>query len=136
MDFFFLFEILLLKFGTHSIIFVLANVGAIFLNVSPIVHFGFSDSQLLANTNFAPVCFVFIFVYRNCMAMNAKMPAIHFHSDFLTCFVHLDASQRGVQLDQIIFTDVAMKNEHIRRSSLADLFLDTYGFYKLSFSLY
>ncbi|KAG2726338.1 hypothetical protein I3843_01G103100 [Carya illinoinensis] len=35
------------------------------------------------------------------------------------------ASQRGVQLDQIIFTDVAMKNEHIRRSSLADLFLDT-----------
>ncbi|KAF5465119.1 hypothetical protein F2P56_015150 [Juglans regia] len=35
------------------------------------------------------------------------------------------AMQRGVQPDQIIFTDVAMKNEHIRRSSLADLFLDT-----------
>ncbi|XP_041011702.1 probable UDP-N-acetylglucosamine--peptide N-acetylglucosaminyltransferase SEC [Juglans microcarpa x Juglans regia] len=35
------------------------------------------------------------------------------------------ATQRGVQPDQIIFTDVAMKNEHIRRSSLADLFLDT-----------
>lgn len=31
----------------------------------------------------------------------------------------------GVQPDQIIFTDVAMKQEHIRRSSLADLFLDT-----------
>jgi len=36
-----------------------------------------------------------------------------------------DAAAQGVQPDQIIFTDVAMKNEHIRRSSLADLFLDT-----------
>ncbi|XP_057499292.1 probable UDP-N-acetylglucosamine--peptide N-acetylglucosaminyltransferase SEC isoform X2 [Actinidia eriantha] len=36
------------------------------------------------------------------------------------------AAAQGVQPDQIIFTDVAMKNEHIRRSSLADLFLDTY----------
>ncbi|KAB1213493.1 putative UDP-N-acetylglucosamine--peptide N-acetylglucosaminyltransferase SEC [Morella rubra] len=35
------------------------------------------------------------------------------------------AAQHGVQSDQIIFTDVAMKNEHIRRSALADLFLDT-----------
>ncbi|PKI61153.1 hypothetical protein CRG98_018473 [Punica granatum] len=35
------------------------------------------------------------------------------------------ASLKGVQPDQIIFTDVAMKNEHIRRSALADLFLDT-----------
>ncbi|GAB4851861.1 hypothetical protein Ancab_031260 [Ancistrocladus abbreviatus] len=35
------------------------------------------------------------------------------------------AAARGVQPDQIIFTDVAMKNEHIRRSALADLFLDT-----------
>lgn len=35
------------------------------------------------------------------------------------------AVQQGVQPDQIIFTDVAMKNEHIRRSALADLFLDT-----------
>ncbi|KAL5542799.1 hypothetical protein UlMin_010509 [Ulmus minor] len=35
------------------------------------------------------------------------------------------AAQRGVQPDQIIFTDVAMKGEHIKRSSLADLFLDT-----------
>ncbi|GAB2210029.1 hypothetical protein Droror1_Dr00015279 [Drosera rotundifolia] len=35
------------------------------------------------------------------------------------------ASARGVQPDQIIFTDVAMKHEHIRRSALADLFLDT-----------
>ncbi|KAL3724509.1 hypothetical protein ACJRO7_029651 [Eucalyptus globulus] len=35
------------------------------------------------------------------------------------------ATQRGVQPDQIIFTDVAMKNEHIKRSALADLFLDT-----------
>lgn len=36
-----------------------------------------------------------------------------------------DAAAQGVQPDQIIFTDVAMKGEHIRRSSLADLFLDT-----------
>ncbi|KAJ6434150.1 hypothetical protein OIU84_017794 [Salix udensis] len=35
------------------------------------------------------------------------------------------AVAQGVQPDQIIFTDVAMKQEHIRRSALADLFLDT-----------
>ncbi|XP_052182661.1 probable UDP-N-acetylglucosamine--peptide N-acetylglucosaminyltransferase SEC isoform X2 [Diospyros lotus] len=36
------------------------------------------------------------------------------------------ATARGVQPERIIFTDVAMKKEHIRRSALADLFLDTY----------
>ncbi|KAI3738823.1 hypothetical protein L2E82_29007 [Cichorium intybus] len=35
------------------------------------------------------------------------------------------AAVQGVKPDQIIFTDVAMKNEHIRRSSLADVCLDT-----------
>ncbi|XP_031476152.1 probable UDP-N-acetylglucosamine--peptide N-acetylglucosaminyltransferase SEC [Nymphaea colorata] len=35
------------------------------------------------------------------------------------------AAARGVRPDQIIFTDVAVKNEHIRRSALADLFLDS-----------
>ncbi|KAJ6797840.1 putative UDP-N-acetylglucosamine--peptide N-acetylglucosaminyltransferase SEC [Iris pallida] len=35
------------------------------------------------------------------------------------------AKKQGVREDQIIFTDVAMKNEHIRRGALADLFLDT-----------
>lgn len=35
------------------------------------------------------------------------------------------AAAQGVQADQIIFTDVAMKNEHIRRSVLADVILDT-----------
>ncbi|KAJ4845650.1 hypothetical protein Tsubulata_036225 [Turnera subulata] len=35
------------------------------------------------------------------------------------------AAQQGVLPDQIIFTDVAVKSEHIRRSALADLFLDT-----------
>ncbi|XP_068655657.1 probable UDP-N-acetylglucosamine--peptide N-acetylglucosaminyltransferase SEC isoform X2 [Aristolochia californica] len=35
------------------------------------------------------------------------------------------AAAQGVHTDQIIFTDVAAKNEHIRRSALADLFLDT-----------
>ncbi|GJM85031.1 hypothetical protein PR202_ga00759 [Eleusine coracana subsp. coracana] len=42
--------------------------------------------------------------------------------------VRAHAAARGVRPDQIIFTDVAMKNEHIRRSALADLFLDTYVF--------
>lgn len=36
-----------------------------------------------------------------------------------------DAVAQGVQPEQIIFTDVAMKNEHIKRSALAYLFLDT-----------
>ncbi|KAG5416525.1 hypothetical protein IGI04_004092 [Brassica rapa subsp. trilocularis] len=36
-----------------------------------------------------------------------------------------DAAAQGVHPDQIIFTDVAMKNEHIRRSVLADVILDT-----------
>lgn len=35
------------------------------------------------------------------------------------------AVAQGVHPDQIIFTDVAMKNEHIRRSVLADIILDT-----------
>ncbi|KAK1412024.1 hypothetical protein QVD17_32961 [Tagetes erecta] len=35
------------------------------------------------------------------------------------------AAAQGVKPDQIIFTDVATKNEHIRRCSLADLCLDT-----------
>ncbi|KAG8054227.1 hypothetical protein GUJ93_ZPchr0001g30703 [Zizania palustris] len=35
------------------------------------------------------------------------------------------AISKGVREDQIIFTNVAAKNEHIRRSALADLFLDT-----------
>ncbi|XP_010239774.1 probable UDP-N-acetylglucosamine--peptide N-acetylglucosaminyltransferase SEC isoform X2 [Brachypodium distachyon] len=39
--------------------------------------------------------------------------------------VKAHAAARGVSPDQIIFTDVAVKHEHIRRSELADLFLDT-----------
>ncbi|KAK1293904.1 putative UDP-N-acetylglucosamine--peptide N-acetylglucosaminyltransferase SEC [Acorus calamus] len=35
------------------------------------------------------------------------------------------AASQGVRPDQIIFTDVAAKGEHIRRSALADLCLDT-----------
>ncbi|KAJ3675751.1 hypothetical protein LUZ60_004793 [Juncus effusus] len=35
------------------------------------------------------------------------------------------AASKGVRADQIIFTDVAMKDEHIRRGALADLYLDT-----------
>ena len=44
---------------------------------------------------------------------------------FLVLHSFVDALAQGVKPEQIIFTDVAIKNEHIRRSSLADLFLDT-----------
>lgn len=36
-----------------------------------------------------------------------------------------EAENRGVARDKIIFTDVAAKHDHIRRSALADVFLDT-----------
>ncbi|KAK4732929.1 hypothetical protein R3W88_025917 [Solanum pinnatisectum] len=36
-----------------------------------------------------------------------------------------DAAAQGLQQNQIIFTDVAMKQEHIKRCSLVDLSLDT-----------
>jgi protein O-GlcNAc transferase len=36
-----------------------------------------------------------------------------------------EARKRGVREDQIIFTDVVPRDEHIRRGFLADLFLDT-----------
>lgn len=36
-----------------------------------------------------------------------------------------EARTRGVKEDQIIFTDVASRDEHIKRGFLADLFLDT-----------
>ena len=35
------------------------------------------------------------------------------------------ARKRGVRAEQIIFTDVAPRDEHLRRCYLADLFLDT-----------
>ncbi|XP_057838847.1 probable UDP-N-acetylglucosamine--peptide N-acetylglucosaminyltransferase SEC [Cryptomeria japonica] len=35
------------------------------------------------------------------------------------------AAAQGVRPEQIIFTDVAAKSEHIRRNALADLLLDT-----------
>jgi protein O-GlcNAc transferase len=47
---------------------------------------------------------------------------------FLPAFnsaVLTDAISKGVRAEQIIFTEVAAKKEHIRRSALADLFLDT-----------
>ncbi|XP_055804796.1 probable UDP-N-acetylglucosamine--peptide N-acetylglucosaminyltransferase SEC [Solanum dulcamara] len=46
--------------------------------------------------------------------------------------VRAHAAAQGVQPDQIIFIDVAMKQEHIRRSSLADLCFDTLEYYNLS----
>lgn len=54
------------------------------------------------------------------------------HGTWVACVFNLiamccpDAAAQGVQPDQIIFTDVAMKSEHIKRSALADLFLDSY----------
>jgi hypothetical protein len=44
----------------------------------------------------------------------------------ILCLAFAVAIAQGVRPEQIIFTDVAAKNEHIRRSSLADLFLDSY----------
>lgn len=35
------------------------------------------------------------------------------------------AAAHGIDPSRIIFTDVAQKEEHIRRSRLADIFLDT-----------
>ncbi len=39
--------------------------------------------------------------------------------------IRQEAMAQGVASDRIIFTDVANKPEHIRRSGLADVFLDT-----------
>lgn len=39
--------------------------------------------------------------------------------------IHAEAAARGIDPSRIIFTDVAAKNSHIRRSGLADVFLDT-----------
>lgn len=39
--------------------------------------------------------------------------------------IRQEAAAQGVAPDRIIFTDVANKPEHIRRSALADVFLDT-----------
>lgn len=56
---------------------------------------------------------------------------------FVIIFIYIffyffpDAAAQGVLPDQIIFTEVAMKQEHIKRSALADLFLDTYAFLNL-----
>jgi protein O-GlcNAc transferase len=40
-------------------------------------------------------------------------------------FLLAEARKRGVREDQIIFSDVATRDEHIKRGYLADLFLDT-----------
>ena len=39
--------------------------------------------------------------------------------------IHAEAAAQGVDPSRIIFTDVADKPQHIRRSGLADVFLDT-----------
>ena len=39
--------------------------------------------------------------------------------------VRRHAANHGIPSERIIFTDVAQKEEHIRRSALADVFLDT-----------
>lgn len=66
---------------------------------------------------------------RACMCSRMGRRSFQIFVLLIVCFlIHeplSDAAAQGVQPDQIIFTDVAMKNEHIRRSSLADLFLDT-----------
>ena len=39
--------------------------------------------------------------------------------------IRAEARKRGILEDQLYFSDVAPKDEHIRRGNLADLFLDT-----------
>jgi protein O-GlcNAc transferase len=39
--------------------------------------------------------------------------------------IRAEAAARGVEPERIIFTEVASKPQHIRRSGLADVFLDT-----------
>lgn len=107
-------------------IFASTNTGAISLSESQTVHFGFLDFRLLARQDSATVLAFFF---------NVFIVHVHFRWNVFCCACYLfdlfsillftDAAQRGVQPDQIIFTDVAMKGEHIRRSALADLFLDT-----------
>ncbi len=41
------------------------------------------------------------------------------------CGCALQALNRGLLEDQIIFTDIVPRDEHIKRGYLADLFLDT-----------
>ena len=53
------------------------------------------------------------------------LDVLYFVINWITLLVGADARRQGVKDDQIVFTDVAMKNEHIRRGALADLFLDT-----------
>lgn len=40
-------------------------------------------------------------------------------------FLLQEAYKRGIREDQIVFSDVAARDEHIKRGYLADLFLDT-----------
>ena len=39
--------------------------------------------------------------------------------------IHREAEARGIPRERIIFTDVVAKDVHVKRSALADLFLDT-----------
>jgi hypothetical protein len=61
------------------------------------------------------------FVFQMCPYWHKNAPGLKAHM-----FLVAVAAAQGVRPEQIIFTDVAAKNEHIRRSALADLFLDTY----------
>jgi protein O-GlcNAc transferase len=60
------------------------------------------------------------FVFQMCPYWHKNAPGLKAHM-----FLVAVAAAQGVRPEQIIFTDVAAKNEHIRRSALADLFLDT-----------
>ncbi|KAF2542273.1 hypothetical protein F2Q68_00033222 [Brassica cretica] len=59
------------------------------------------------------------------LKINSYLDALTNYTKWILRSSILDAAAQGVHPDQIIFTDVAMKNEHIRRSVLADVILDT-----------
>ena len=60
-----------------------------------------------------------------CFYKWSRIPCFYVHYIHYPNSSATDAASHGVHTDQIIFTDVAVKNEHIKRSALADLLLDT-----------
>lgn len=100
----------------------LVCAGAISLSVYQTVLFGFSDFQLQERWGSAHVSIFFHTMHFSNLLLWDLL--VYEESPNSAHFI-TDAAAQGLQPDQIIFTDVAMKQEHIKRSSLADLFLDT-----------
>lgn len=105
-----------MNFFCLTCIYFVIKSGAIFWSVCQTVPCGCWDFQQLERWDCVHVIFYL------CSVTCAASPRYLCFPNFV---VLADANLKGVRADQIIFTDVAAKNEHIRRSTLADLFLDT-----------